>query len=76
MECVICKNGSTKPGHSTITLEKSGSVIVFKEVPAHVCENCGRAFYDAEISGELFKLAQETIDRGVEVQVRHLMKAS
>jgi len=33
MTCVICKHGETTQGTTTVTLEKDGSTIVFKEVP-------------------------------------------
>lgn len=41
MKCVICKNGETKPGEATITLERNKMNLVFKAVPANVCVNCG-----------------------------------
>jgi len=36
MECVICKNGYTKEGLVTFTLEKDGGIVVFKNVPAQI----------------------------------------
>ena len=41
MKCVICKHGETKDGTTTIILEREGSTIVFKDVPAKICDNCG-----------------------------------
>jgi YgiT-type zinc finger domain-containing protein len=40
MKCVICKHGSTKSGRATITLERGGTTVVIKGVPAEVCANC------------------------------------
>jgi YgiT-type zinc finger domain-containing protein len=41
MKCVICKHGETTPGSTTVTLEKASSTIVFKGVPALICDQCG-----------------------------------
>ncbi|MEI6677698.1 MAG: hypothetical protein WCL21_03765 [Mariniphaga sp.] len=32
MKCAICKNGETAKGKITVTLEKSGSIVVIKGV--------------------------------------------
>ena len=72
MECVICKNGVTEEGKATVTLEKKGTVIVIKEVPAHICQNCGHYYLEDEMSQKLLALAAETIKKGVEVEVMHL----
>ncbi|MCA9913998.1 MAG: type II toxin-antitoxin system MqsA family antitoxin, partial [Anaerolineae bacterium] len=34
MKCVICKQGDTRPGTVTVTLERGGTTLVFKNVPA------------------------------------------
>ena len=70
MKCIICKNGETKKGTTTVTLEKADSTIVFKEVPAHICDNCGEKYIDDSITKELLKKAREIIKNGVEVDIR------
>ena len=70
MKCMICKHGETKKGTATITLEKDSSTIVFKEVPAHICDNCGEKYIDDSITKELLKKAREIIKNGVEVDIR------
>jgi YgiT-type zinc finger domain-containing protein len=76
MECVICKNGTTKKGFATVTLEKGGSVIVIKDVPAQICENCGHYYLDEAITVRLLSIADENYRKGVEVEVIHLKTAS
>ena len=76
MKCVICKNGETKEGFATITLEKKGSTIVFKEVPAQVCDNCGEKYIDGEITKDLLSIAREIIKKGVEIDIRKYEKAA
>jgi YgiT-type zinc finger domain-containing protein len=67
---MICKHGETKKGTTTVTLEKDGSTIVFKEVPAHICDNCGEKYIDEAVTKELLKKAREIVKNGVEVDIR------
>ncbi len=67
MKYMICKHGETKKWTTTVTLEKAGSTIVFKEVLAHICHNCGEEYIDDFITKELLKKAREIIKNGVEV---------
>ncbi|MDD3598150.1 type II toxin-antitoxin system MqsA family antitoxin [Sulfuricurvum sp.] len=76
MKCVICKHGETQQGSTTVTLEKNGSTIVFKHVPAHVCDNCGEKYVDDTVTAELLKKAQEIIKNGVEVDIREFQSAA
>ena len=71
MTCTICKHGETKQGTTTITLEKDGATIVFQEVPALVCDNCGEAYVEGDITRELLKSAQEIVSKGVRVDIRN-----
>ncbi|MCD6259708.1 MAG: type II toxin-antitoxin system MqsA family antitoxin [Helicobacteraceae bacterium] len=70
MQCMICKHGATQKGSTTVTLEKDGATIVFKHVPALVCENCGEKYIEDEIAKELLKKANEIQKSGVEVDIR------
>lgn len=45
MKCVICKRGETRQGKTTVTLERDGTTLVVKGVPASVCANCGEEHY-------------------------------
>ncbi len=44
MKCLICKNGETAPGKTTVTLERDGLILVVKNVPAQVCTTCGEIY--------------------------------
>jgi len=70
MRCVICRHGETEKGLTTVTLEKNGSTIVFKHVPALICDNCGEKYIEDEVSASLLKNAQEIMKNGVEVDIR------
>ncbi len=70
MKCVICKHGETKKGSTTVTLEKDNSTIVFKEVPAQLCDNCGEKYIDEDTTKELLKRVRDIVKNGVEVDIR------
>ena len=70
MKCVICKHGDTELSTTTLTLERGGSVVAFKEVPAQVCTNCGEAYVDEEISVKVLGMAEQSVRDGIEVGVR------
>ena len=75
MKCVICKQGETKPGKATVTLERDGMTLVFKSVPANICANCGEEYVDEKTTKELLKSAEEAIKAGVQVDIREYIAA-
>lgn len=75
MRCVICKQGNTEVGKTTVTLEREGVTLVFKDVPALICANCGEAYVEEKISAALLKAAEEAVRSGVQVDIREFMGA-
>jgi len=75
MRCVICKQGETKPGKATVTLERDGMTLVFKSVPANICVNCGEEYVDERITKELLRAAEEAVKAGVQVDIREYIAA-
>ena len=69
MKCVICKNGETQGGHTTVTLERNGTMVVIKEVPAQVCENCGEYYLSDSMTETVMGLAEEAVAHGAEIEV-------
>lgn len=69
MNCVICKNGETAPGFVTVTLQRQGTTVIFKNVPAQVCNNCGEYFLDEKITERLTAQAQNAVKDGAEVEI-------
>jgi len=76
MECVICKHGTVKQGLVTVTLERENVIIVFKNVSALVCENCGDYFLSEETTNLLFERASKTLENGVEFEIINLSSAA
>jgi YgiT-type zinc finger domain-containing protein len=69
MKCAICRNGTTLDGHVTIVLERDQTTLVFKHVPAKICDNCGEEYISAEVNRVLFRRAREEIRRGVVLEM-------
>ncbi len=75
MKCVICKHGETSPGKGTVTLEREGATLIFKGVPAEICDNCGEKYFDEVTTDRLLQIADEAARSGVEVDIRHYTAA-
>lgn len=75
MKCVVCKHGETKPGSMTATFERDGATLVFKAVPAEVCQTCGESYLSSETSQKLLHQAEEAVKSGVQVDVRRFVAA-
>lgn len=75
MNCVICKQGVTSPGKVVVTLVRTSTTVVFKDVPADVCQNCGEEYIDRQVSESLLKAAEEAVHSGVEIDVRQYLAA-
>jgi len=76
MKCVVCKQGETRPGHTTVTLERGGGALIIRKVPAEVCENCGEAYVSAEVTRTLLESARATLKTGVELDIREFASSS
>ena len=75
MECALCKNGYTQPGHVTVTLEKGETIILVKDVPAEVCTNCGHYYLSEETSKLVLEKGKEAYSKGAELEVVKLKVA-
>ncbi|MFA7269478.1 MAG: type II toxin-antitoxin system MqsA family antitoxin [Sterolibacterium sp.] len=75
MKCQICKHGNTHKGDVSITLERDGTTLLFKNVPANICDNCGEIYHDEEITRSLLEQADQAASRGVELDVRRYATA-
>ena len=75
MKCVLCRNGETVDGKTTVTLERDRTVLVIRGVPAQVCENCGEAYVDELVTDGLLQVAGQAVRAGVQVDVREFVAA-
>jgi YgiT-type zinc finger domain-containing protein len=69
MECIICKVGRTKNGKTNFTIEKNGAFLIYKDVDADICDNCGEAYFSIETSRKIEQLSAEAVKKGTELEV-------
>lgn len=75
MKCVVCKKGETKLDKTTVTLDRDGSTLVFRGVPAEVCTSCGEAYVDGAITARLLDSAERAVRSGIQVAIRQYSAA-
>ena len=69
MICLVCKHGEAKPGRATVTMQRDGCTVIFKGVPADVCENCGEYYVSEDVTRELLRRAETAARNGAEVEI-------
>ena len=69
MHCVLCRHGDTKTGEATVTLQRGETIVVTKNVPAEVCENCGEYYLSDSVADKVMARAEEAVKNGVEVEI-------
>lgn len=69
MKCPICHNGETKDGFTTIILDRDQTILVFRQVPARICDNCGEEYISSQVNKALLQTAREEFKRGVTIEV-------
>jgi len=57
MTCFMCK-GSVQNGFSTFTTDMEGCVIVIKNVPSFVCDQCGETSYSDKVARRLEQIVK------------------
>lgn len=69
MKCVICRTGETQSGKATVTLQRDDTVVVIKDVPAEVCQNCGEYYLDDQVAQQVYAQAEGAVQRHAEVEI-------
>jgi YgiT-type zinc finger domain-containing protein len=69
MRCALCKEGETQPGQVTVTLQRGDTIVIIKQVPGNVCENCGEYYLSKEITSVVLERAEEAVRKGAEVEI-------
>lgn len=76
MTCVICKMGKMKEGCAQVVLTRGDSTVIFKNVPALVCDDCGEYVLDEETTAEIYKRAEMFFSLSQEVSIVNYAKAA
>ena len=71
----MCRQGETRPGKTTVVLQRDGATVVISDVPAQVCENCGEEYVDEKVAESVLAAAQELARAGVRVEIRDYVAA-
>ncbi len=69
MNCVICRQGDAAPGQVTVTLQRGETTIIFKDVPAEVCQNCDEYYLSETVTQKLLSRAEQAVKNGAEVEI-------
>jgi YgiT-type zinc finger domain-containing protein len=69
MKCVTCKTGNLTDGMATIMHEKDETMIVFKNVPALVCDQCGESYTDRDVTAKLLQIVKDEAAKGKELEL-------
>ena len=70
MQCLICKNGKTEPGETSVTLQRGESMVIFKGVPADICDNCGEYYLSDDVTKRIMERAEAAVRNGAEVEIQ------
>ncbi|MBK9335523.1 MAG: type II toxin-antitoxin system MqsA family antitoxin [Lewinellaceae bacterium] len=66
--CPLC-NGQVKPGTTTFSLDLESGVIVVRQVPAHICRQCGEEWLDDEQAAKLEKIVARARHEKVQLEI-------
>lgn len=69
MTCAVCKSGQIQPGTATVTLERDGTTVVIKRVPADICDLCGEYYLSDDIADWVYRHADAAALRHAEVEI-------
>ena len=69
MKCAICNYGETQFGFTTIVLEKNGTTLLFRQVPAQICDTCGEEYVSSDTNKTILERATAEMNRGVSLEL-------
>lgn len=68
VRCPVC-GGFQRPGETTFTSDSGGTVVVVRQVPAMVCDQCGETFINAKVARQLEKMVASARRKGAQVEI-------
>ena len=68
MNCFMCK-GKLEEKNTTFIVELDNCIIIIKNVPSLVCEQCGEVLYSNEVSKQLEKLVNAVRNSITEITI-------
>lgn len=68
MKCAIC-GGSVKHGKTTVSVDTGDGVVVVRDVPARVCNQCGEDWLTDESAAKVEKIVQRARKEKSQIEV-------
>ena len=69
MKCVMCKGGGIAPGKTTVKVQRGETLVIIKDVPADVCQDCGEAYLDGNVARKIEQQVEEAVARHTEIEI-------
>ena len=69
MKCPICKFGEMKDGFTQVVLTRGNATVIFRNVPASICDDCGEYYLDEETAQDIYARADSCFSSGQEVAI-------
>ncbi len=52
-----------------VVLQRDECTVIFKNVPADICDNCGEYYLNEDVTGKIMAGAEESVKKGAEVEI-------
>ena len=67
-KCTFYK-GATREGLSTFTADFEDCIVIIRNVPSHICEQCGETYYTTEVMQQVYRIVQSVRETMSEITV-------
>ncbi|MCF8247304.1 MAG: type II toxin-antitoxin system MqsA family antitoxin [Saprospiraceae bacterium] len=67
-QCPLC-GGKVEAGTTTFTVDMKTGVVVVRNVPAYLCNQCGEDWIDNSVSLELVKIADRAKKQNTQLEM-------
>lgn len=76
MNCIVCHQGGTEAGTTTVTFHRGNQTLVVNGVPAEVCENCGEAYIAEDVAEQILQITAEARKAQATILIRDFAPAA
>jgi YgiT-type zinc finger domain-containing protein len=61
--CVICKSGKLSPGKKTILVERGRTLVIFRDAPGDVCNQCSEIYFSNQTTDIMYQQATDVFEK-------------
>ena len=69
MKCQICKFGKTREGYTQVVLTRKNATVIFRNVPANICDDCGEYYLDENTAADIYTRAEACFSLGQQIAI-------